>query len=94
MAAYLIAHILVKDAAQWQIYVDSVGATLKPFGAEVVFRGRRNMVLVGEHAHDTVAVLKFPDAAAIDNWYNSEAYQALAKTRDRAADVVFISYDA
>jgi uncharacterized protein (DUF1330 family) len=92
MTAYLIAHVTVKDSDQWQVYVDSVGATLEPFGAEVVFRGKRAAVLAGEHRYDTVAVLKFPDEAAINNWYHSEAYQALIPTRTRAADVVFVSY--
>lgn len=92
MSAYLIAHITVKDREQWQVYVDAVGATLVPFGAEVIFRGRRTAVLIGEHRHDTVAVLQFPDEAALNNWYNSEAYQQLAATRDRAADVLFIGY--
>ncbi len=94
MAAYLIAHITVKDPQQWQIYTDSVGATLAPFGAEVVFRGRRTVVLIGEHEHTTVAVLKFPDQAALEAWYHSAAYQALAPTRDRAAEVIFITYQA
>jgi uncharacterized protein (DUF1330 family) len=94
MSAYLVAHVTVEDPEQWQVYVDSVGATLAPFGAEVIFRGRRTAVLVGEHQHDAVAVLQFPDETALNNWFNSEAYQQLAPTRDRAADVVFIGYTA
>ena len=93
MAAYLIAHITVINPDQWQIYVGSVGETLAPFGAEVMFRGKRAAVLVGEHKFETVAVLKFPDEAAINNWYDSDAYQALAQTRNRAANAVFISYN-
>ena len=93
MPAYLIAHITIKDPARWQLYVDSVGATLIPYGAEVVFRGQRAEVLIGEHAHSTVAVLKFPDASTIHDWFHSEAYQALTEVRDTAAEVTFISYD-
>jgi len=39
-------------------------------------------------------VIKFPDQPTLQNWYNSESYQQLIPTRDRAADVVIISYDA
>ena len=94
MAAYLIAHVKVKDSAQWKIYVENVGETVAPFSGEVVFRGKLTSVLIGEHPYPSVAVLKFPDQAALQNWYNSEAYQALIQTRNKAADVVFISYDA
>jgi len=93
MSAYLIAHIAVKDPHAWQVYVNTVGSTLAPFEAAVVFRGKRAAVLTGEHSYDTVAVLKFPDAAAIESWYHSESYQALIPTRTQAADVVFISYN-
>ena len=94
MSAYLIVHIKVKDPALWKTYIENVDATLVPFGAEVVFRGKRASVIIGEHPYPNVAVLKFPDQAAIQNWYSSADYQALIQTRTKAADVVLISYDA
>jgi uncharacterized protein (DUF1330 family) len=59
-----------------------------------VFRGKRAAVLIGEHAYEDTVVIKFPDQPTLQNWYNSESYQQLIPTRDRAADVVIISYDA
>lgn len=94
MAAYLIAHITVKDPAQWQTYVESVGETLQPYRAEVLFRGNHAQVLVGTHHHKAVAVLSFPDQETIRRWYDSQAYQSIVHTRNKAADVVFISYRA
>ncbi len=94
MGAYLIAHITVKDPAEWQIYVDSVGETLRPYRAKVLFRGNHPQVLVGTHHHNAVAVLSFPDQATIRHWHDSQAYQSLVRARNKAADVVFISYRA
>ena len=94
MDAYLIGHITVKDQSQWEIYVDGVGKSLVPFKAEIVLRGRRASVLAGEHPYDLTVVIRFPDQNALQAWYNSEAYQTLIPVRDRAADVVIISYDA
>lgn len=94
MGAYLIAHITVKDPEQWRIYVDSVGETLRPHGGKVLFRGDDAQVLAGEHRHEAVAVLSFPDRAAIRQWHDSQAYQSLVRTRNQAADVVLISYKA
>ncbi len=94
MAAYLIGHITVKDPVQWKVYVDGVAKSLSPFGAEVIFRGKRASVLAGGHPYQNAVVIKFPDQPTLQNWYNSQAYQALIPIRDKAAEVVLISYDA
>lgn len=94
MAAYLIGHIAVKDSAQWNVYVEGVRKSLIPFEAQIVFRGRRAAVLTGEHPFQDTVVIKFRDQPTLQNWYRSESYQKLIPIRDRAADVVIISYDA
>jgi uncharacterized protein (DUF1330 family) len=94
MAAYLIGHITVKDPGQWKIYTEGVAKSLTPFGAEVIFRGRRAAVLYGEHAHQNSVVIKFADQHSLQRWYNSKPYQDLIPIRDKAAEVVLISYDA
>jgi uncharacterized protein (DUF1330 family) len=94
MAAYLIGHITIKDSALWQRYTEGVRQSLLPLAAEIVFRGKRASVLAGEHPYNQAVVIKFPDQAALQSWYRSDAYQALIPLRDKAADVVIISYDA
>ncbi|CAB1076442.1 hypothetical protein D1AOALGA4SA_4238 [Olavius algarvensis Delta 1 endosymbiont] len=93
MSAYLIGHITVKDIEKWQTYVEGVRKSLIPFKAEILFRGKRAAVLTGEHPHADTVVIKFPDQAILQRWYNSEEYQGLIPNRDEAADVVIISYD-
>ena len=92
MAAYLVGHITVKDAGLWQQYLAGVQESLAPFAAKVVFRGQLTEVLAGQHDHDRVVVIEFPDQATLDSWYGSEKYQALIPTRDKAADVVIITF--
>ena len=94
MSAYLIGHITVKDAVQWDIYIEGVGKSLLPYSAEVIFRGKRAKVLAGEHPYENTVVIQFPDQKTLQNWYHSEEYQDLIPIRDKAADVVIISYDA
>jgi uncharacterized protein (DUF1330 family) len=94
MAAYLIGHITIKDPAQWKIYTDGVGKSLTPFGAEIIFRGKQATVLCGEHSYQNAVVITFPDQLTLQQWYNSRAYQDLIPIRDKAADVLLISYDA
>jgi uncharacterized protein (DUF1330 family) len=94
MSAYLIGHITVKNTDKWKTYVEGVRKSLMPFETEVIFRGKRASVLAGEHPHENTVVIKFPDQPTLQQWYNSGEYQGLIPTRDEAADVVIISYDA
>lgn len=92
--AYVIGHITVKDAEKWVEYRDRVPATLGPWGAELILRGKRVAVLAGEHPHSDIVVIRFPDQEAVRSWYTSAAYQALIPLRQQAAEVVLLSYEA
>lgn len=94
MAAYLVGHITVKDSGLWQKYMAGVKESLSPFDAGVIFRGERDKVLAGQHGHDLVVVIEFHDQATLLSWYGSEKYQSLIPLRDKAADVVIITYNA
>jgi uncharacterized protein (DUF1330 family) len=91
--AYLISHVAIKDAAKWAEYREKVPATIKEWGGQHVFGGRRLAVLSGEHPYTEVVVIRFPDAAAIEGWYKSAAYQALIPLRDQAGERALISFE-
>ncbi len=90
--AYLVGHITVKNADKWDEYRGRVPDTLVPWGAELVFRGKRVAVLAGENPHPDIVVIRFPDSAAVNAWFSSHAYQSLVALREEAADVVLLSY--
>lgn len=91
--AYVIGHITVKNAEKWAEYRNQVPATLEPWGAELVLRGKRVAILAGEHPHSDIVVIRFPDKDAVNRWYSSPAYQALIPLRQQAAEVVLLSYE-
>ncbi|MFC1881242.1 DUF1330 domain-containing protein [Thermodesulfobacteriota bacterium] len=93
MAAYLVGHITVRDPDLWQVYTTGVQKSLIPFEANLVFRGQRAAVLAGEHSYEQCVVIEFLDQGSLQEWFNSDAYQDLIPTRNKAADVVIISYD-
>ena len=93
MAAYVIGHIAIKDPLKWEAYRNQVPATLAPWNAELVFRGRQFAVFSGSHSHADTVVIRFPDPAAVRAWFDSPAYQALIPLRDQAADVVLVGYE-
>jgi len=92
-SAYVIGHISVKDADIWAEYRDRVPATLAPWGAELMLRGRLAAVLAGEHAHTDTVVIRFPDREAVNAWYASAAYQSLIPLRERAAEMVLLAFE-
>jgi uncharacterized protein (DUF1330 family) len=84
----------IKDPERWAEYRSKVPATIAPWGADLVCRGKWISTLCGEYNHADALVMSFPDADAINNWYNSLAYQALIPLREQAADVVLVSYES
>lgn len=92
MASYLVGHITVMDDELWQQYVAGVQVSLSPYDFKIVFRGKLVSVLAGDHEHDAVVVIEFPDQATLDKWYASEKYQSLIPLREKAARVVITTY--
>ncbi|MCP5076386.1 MAG: DUF1330 domain-containing protein [Rhodobacteraceae bacterium] len=88
MSAYMSAVITIKDPEQFQEYTAKVRPMIAEHGGEPLMIGKLAKVLTGEAGHHFSAVFRFPDAAAIDAWYQSEAYQAIIPIRDAGADVV------
>lgn len=92
-AAYLVGHITVKDTEKWHRYREQVPATLRPWGAEITFRGKLVAVFSGEHTYDNIVVIRFPDKEAINGWHASPPYQALLPLRQQAADMLLLAYE-
>lgn len=89
MAAYLIAFAQLKDPARVQEYSSAAGPTVIASGGEIVTRGKIR-TLAGHFAADTCLVVRFADAAALDAWYQSPAYQALIPLRDEVMSPSFL----
>ncbi len=90
MAAYLIAHVKIKDPAKLDEYSAAAGPTLAAFGGVPIARGKVVGVLAGQHQGDRALVAKFPDVESARNWYASPAYQALIPTRDQGMEPTFV----
>ena len=87
MTALLSVTIRVKDPERLKEYMAQVPATMKPFGAKMLSRGRVANQLKGERAHQLEAVFEFPSSEDLNGWYGSAAYQALATLRDAVCDM-------
>ena len=83
--ALLIVTVQVKNPEKLKEYIPKVPATMKPFGAKMLASGKKQQVLNGEFTHQIEAVFEFPSVESIENWYASDAYQALIPSREEAA---------
>jgi uncharacterized protein (DUF1330 family) len=93
MPAYLVGQIRVTDAAQWQAYVDRVGATFTPHGGTVLFRGVKVADLARSAHGERIVVGRFESMAALQAWHDSPEYQALVALREAGAEVVLSAYE-
>jgi uncharacterized protein (DUF1330 family) len=92
--AYLVGQVTIKSPQKWAEYTRQVPDTLAPWGAELVFRGKQVAALAGANPHPDIVVIRFPNVAAVNQWFSSPAYQSLIPLREQAADVVLLSYEA
>lgn len=92
--AYLIGRITIKDHEKWAEYRSKVGATIAPWGGEIICRGKWVSTLCGKHDHANALVMRFPDSDAVKKWYGSAAYQTLIPIREQAADMILEIYEA
>lgn len=92
--AYVIGNLTVIDTDKWSEYRSKVPATLSLWGGELEFRGKQVHVLGGNYEHTDCVVIRFPTMEALNNWFNSDAYQALIPIREQAAKMDLISFQA
>lgn len=85
MSALLTVTIQVKDPAKLKEYISQVPETMAAHGSRMLGRGKVTKVLNGEFPHQMEAFFEFPSAEAIDEWFSSDAYQALVGIREEAA---------
>jgi uncharacterized protein (DUF1330 family) len=92
MPAFAIGHITVLNPDLWDEYRSRVPATLEGTGGELMFRATTARVLGGAHTHEQTVVIRFPDLATLNRWFDSDAYQALVPLRERAAKVDLVAF--
>lgn len=71
-------------------YLERIDATLAPFGGFFIVHGGERVVLEGRDP-GTFIVIEFPSRGAAEEWYRSDAYQAILPLRaEHSSSNVFI----
>lgn len=85
MSAYIVfTRARTLDQQELEIYWAGIRDTMKGHPIEVLVAYGKYEVLEGSPIEGMV-VAKFPDTRSAKDWYNSEAYQSVAKHRQKGA---------
>jgi uncharacterized protein (DUF1330 family) len=93
MAAYIIADVIVTDAAKMAAYREWSTKAMQEHGVEVLVRGGDIGVLEGSWSPQRVVVLKFADSAAARAYYDSQTYSHARQVREGAGVINMIVVD-
>ena len=74
MAAYVIAHIDVKDPVRYEDYKKMSPISIQKFGGRFIARGGKAESLEGTWQPKRLVLLEFPSVEAARQWYASEDY--------------------
>jgi uncharacterized protein (DUF1330 family) len=85
MSAYLIANYTVTNPEGYGEYPPAVAPTLAAFGGELVVADFQCEAVEGQPAPVSV-VVRFPDRQSAQDWYNSDAYQAVIGLRQEHSE--------
>jgi uncharacterized protein (DUF1330 family) len=88
MPAYLIVEHRITDPPIFEEYRVKVGPLIARYGGRYLTRGGTHAVVETTHWQpDRVAIIEFPDMAALDAWYASPDYQPLKALRLASVDM-------
>jgi uncharacterized protein (DUF1330 family) len=93
MTVYTIALLNITDREEYALYGQGFMEIFRQYGGELLAVEENPTILEGEWPHERTVLLSFPDAEAMNRWYESPAYQALAQHRFKAstAQIVMIN---
>ncbi|MDL4915170.1 MAG: DUF1330 domain-containing protein [Enterobacterales bacterium endosymbiont of Blomia tropicalis] len=92
MAAYWIAHVNIKDPAQYKNYMDLAPAAFRRFNARFLARGGEAETLEGTPFQKHV-VIEFDDYQSALQCYHSPEYQRARAEREAVADALITLVD-
>ena len=86
MTAFLIAQIRIHDREEYGQYEAGFMAVFADYGGSLRAVDEAPDVIEGDWPFTRTVLIEFPSKEAARAWYDSDAYQALARHRFRAAE--------
>lgn len=93
MAAYVITDVDIYDIEHYVAYQQAMRPLLAAVGARYLVRGGPFRVYEGDYEPRRLVVVEFPTLEAVDDFYDSEGYQALEPQRRDCSSARIIAVD-
>lgn len=93
MAAYVIVEIEIHNQELYNSYTQLTPETIAKYDGKFVVRGGETTVLEGDWYPKRVVLLKFPNVARAEEWWNSKSYTKAREIRQKAARTNMIIVD-
>jgi len=85
MTVYAVVLLNVTKPAGMELYARGFMDIFTKYEGEILARDLSPTVLEGDWPYDVSVLISFPSAEALDLWYRSPDYQALAQHRFNAS---------
>lgn len=90
---YVIVNIDVRDLAAYEAYKTDAPVIIRKHGGEYLARGGAVEVLEGDWKPARIALLKFPDMAAVRAFLEDSDYQPLKTIRHSVASTQMVAVE-
>ena len=85
MSVYAIAQITIHDRDRYADYEAGFNAIFFAYNGTLLSVDEKPVILEGEWPCTRTVLIEFPDQEQFTAWYQSPAYQSLAKVRQQAS---------
>lgn len=85
MTVYVVALLNITDREGYERYAQGFMEIFDQYGGQLLAVDESPTVIEGDWPHTRTVLASFPSAEALDSWYRSSEYQALAQHRFNAA---------
>ena len=95
MPAYMISQVTVTDRPKFESYIAKTKLVAAKHGGKPIAIGKQSKMLSGDsNGHQMVFVIEFESMEKLDNWHESDDYQALIALRKEGSDQFMVAYEA
>lgn len=93
MAAYVIFDVEIRDANQYQAFMQGVKPAIEAAGGKYLARGGAHMVYEGDWQPRRIVLLEFPSVQAFESFYHGPVYRGLKPIRDACSSARLVSVE-
>lgn len=81
MSALVIVDIIIKNEAEYQVYIEKITPSVKQYGGQYRVRGGSPETLDGNWVSERIVVMEYPSREKAKAWLNDEQLKSIHNMR-------------